>query len=307
METGGPDALDVVVIGAIGVDTNVVLAGADIDFSVEVNFSENRDYVGQAGGYGSRGFARLGKRTGFIGYIGDDHNGRLVAAELDRDEIRSLLFVDPRGTRRSINLMYRDGRRKNIYDGRGAMEVHPHLAPCRELLRGAPLAHVNIENWARYLLPPARELGLTISCDLQDLISLTDPYRQDFIEYADILFFSSANIGDPSGVMRQLIARKPDLIIVVGMGSQGCALGTREGVRFFGPVSLDGPVVDTNGAGDGLAVGFLAGYCLDGFSLEESVLRGQIAARYKCMQKATSSQLISSAQLDAYYRQLRGG
>ena len=35
----------------VGVDTNVFLYGADVDFSVEANFSDNRDTVGQAGGY----------------------------------------------------------------------------------------------------------------------------------------------------------------------------------------------------------------------------------------------------------------
>jgi len=34
---------------------------------VETNFTRNVDCVGQAGGYSSRLFARLGKRTGYIG------------------------------------------------------------------------------------------------------------------------------------------------------------------------------------------------------------------------------------------------
>ena len=50
---------DVVVVGNVGIDTNVYLPGSDIDFSVEANFTENFDYVGQAGGYASQGFAQL--------------------------------------------------------------------------------------------------------------------------------------------------------------------------------------------------------------------------------------------------------
>ena len=97
------DALDIVVIGAVGVDTNVFLAGADVDFSIEVNFSENRDYVGQAGGFASRGFAQLGKRTGFIGYIGEDtalleelmERGRVVYHEDVRVFHRRRAFPGP--------------------------------------------------------------------------------------------------------------------------------------------------------------------------------------------------------------------
>ena len=58
---------DVVVIGNVGIDTNVYLAGDEINFQIESNFTENIDYVGQAGGYAARGFAQLGYRTAFIG------------------------------------------------------------------------------------------------------------------------------------------------------------------------------------------------------------------------------------------------
>ena len=51
---------DVVVVGNAGIDTNVFLYGADVDFSVEANFSDTLDTVGQAGGYSSRGYAALG-------------------------------------------------------------------------------------------------------------------------------------------------------------------------------------------------------------------------------------------------------
>ncbi len=183
VEIGKP--LDAVVIGAIGVDTNVFLGKDEVDFTVEANFSQNLDYVGGAGGYGCRGFAQLGYQTGFIGAIGGDHNGAFIAEELQRDNIETLFFIDPKGSRRSVNIMYKDGRRKNFYDGKGSLDLQPDLERGREFLkrcRVGAVVHFSIENWAR-------ELGLTISCDLQDLVSIEDSYRQDFIKAADILFF----------------------------------------------------------------------------------------------------------------------
>jgi acarbose 7IV-phosphotransferase len=76
------------------------------------------------------------------------------------------------------------------------------------------LAHFNIPNWARTLLPNARELGVTIACDLQDVVTLRDGY------------------------------------VVSGRGAQGCAAGTPAGIRHFGPVAMDLPVLDTNSAAD---------------------------------------------------------
>ena len=64
---------------------------------------------------------------------------------------------------------------------------------------------------------------------------------------------------------------------------------------------MDAPVIDTNGAGDGLAVGFLSSYVLDKYSRRASIWRGQIVARYTCTQKASSASLITAQQLENYY------
>jgi sugar/nucleoside kinase (ribokinase family) len=294
---------DVAVIGNAGIDTNVYFHSAEPDFTRESNFTEDLDTVGQAGGYAGRGYAQLGKRTAFVGYVGDDFSGRFIREELARDGIDlSALFIDPAGTSRSVNFMYRDGRRKNFYDGKSHMQLQPDRAICRSVLEQSRLAHFNIPNWARHLLPIARELGLTIACDLQDVMQLRDGYRDDFIEYADIVFFSAVNQAGPAPLIEELLKWKPQLTVVSGMGARGCALGTRDGIRYFDPVHMDAPVIDTNGAGDGLAVGFLSSYVLDGYALEDSIQRGQIAARYTCTQKASSAHLITPEIMTHYDR-----
>jgi acarbose 7IV-phosphotransferase len=308
METGMMRALpDVVVIGNAGVDTNVYLHGADVDWAVEANFTENVDCVGQAGAYASRSYVRLGHRVAFVGHVGDDWQGRFAREELARDGIDlSGMFVDPTGTARSVNIMYRDGRRKNFYDGKSHMTLMPDLEACRTAMRGARLAHFNIPNWARRLLPVAREEGLTVAVDLQDVVVPDDPYRRDFVEQADILFFSAANHADPSDLIRCFLQGHAGRIVVCGMGSRGCALGAGDAVRSFDPVDLPDPVIDTNGAGDALACGFLSSHVLLGLSMEESILRGQIAARYMCSRRATSAEGITRAQLDDYAAQFSG-
>ena len=297
--------LEVVVVGNVGIDTNVYVPGRDIDFTVESNFTKNLDCLGQAGGYSSRGYAQLGRKTAFIGYVGDDYQGRFIRREFARDGIdTTALFIDPAGTSRSINFMYQDGRRKNFYDGKGHMDLQPDLDLCRTVLAGSRLAHFSIPNWARHLLPITRELGLTIACDIQDVIAIDDAYRQDFVEQADILFFSAVNQADPAPLIEAFLALNPAQIVISGMGARGCALGTRKGIEYFPPVEIKAPVVDTNGAGDGLAAGFLTSYVLVGYSLHDSIQRGQIAARHTCTQRASSSSLITAAQLDHYFRTL---
>ncbi len=299
---------EVAVIGNIGIDTNVYLPGRDVDWSVEANFTENLDCIGQAGGYAALGYARLGKRTAFIGSVGEDPWGRHIRAELARGgiDIRGL-FEDPAGTGRSVNIMYRDGRRKNFYDGKAHMTLRPDLEACRAVLRGCRLAHFNLANWARELLPLAKALGAVIACDLQDVADPGDAYRRDFIRQADVLFFSAANHGDPAPLIRRFRRGRPDLVVVAGMGAEGCALGCRGGIRYVAPPRMDLPILDTNGAGDSLAVGFLASHVLEGRSLEESILRGQIAARHACALRGTSSGLVTRERLERDLELLQDG
>jgi sugar/nucleoside kinase (ribokinase family) len=94
-------------------------------------------------------------------------------------------------------------------------------------------------------------------------------------------------------------------IVIAGLGVNGCMVGGPEGIEAFPAVELDAPVIDTNGAGDGLVVGFLSSYLLDGYSLRDSMLRGQITARYTCTQKTSSSQLITSDRLERFFRILK--
>jgi len=262
---------DVVVVGNVGIDTNIFLNDDDINFKIESNFTENIDYVGQAGGYAARGFAQLGYRTAFIGYIGDDHLGRFIQEEFKKDGINTdVVFIDPAGTNRSINFMYKNGRRKNFYDGKSHMILMPDIEKCREILKNSQLVHFNIPNWARHLLPVTKELGLKISCDIQDVADISDPYRADFIDYADVLFLSSVNHADPTPMLQKIINKNPQKIIICGMGAQGCAVGTKEGIKYFEALEFPGKIVDTNGAGDGLAVGFLSGYFFEKCGIEVS-------------------------------------
>ncbi len=294
-----PSDLDVVVIGNVGIDTNVYLTGPP-DLGVESSFVEVLDCVGQAGGYTARGFARLGLRTAFLGFVGDDTLGHKIRRELGADGIDlSGLFVDPAGTSRSINLMRPDGRRNNFYDGKSHMDLRIDLDRCRTLLARARHAHFHIPNWARHLLAVARDLGVTVSCDLQDVTEPDDPYRRDFIEAAQILFFSAVNTS-PEPLLRRLEA--DERTVVAGLGERGCLVLHRGQVQRYAAHREGGPVVDTNGAGDSLAVGFLSSFLFGGYSVSDSVFRGQVAARHACTLRGQSSRLIDAATLEERFR-----
>ena len=161
-------------------------------------------------------------------------SGEYIRKTLEHEGIdTTALFIDPAGTSRSVNLIYQNGQRKNCYDGKSHMSLRPPLDSCEQTFRGARLAHFNIPNWARTLLPAAKKNGLKIACDIQDVVNVDDPYRLDFIRAADYLFFSAANYPDPTPLIQHYLSLNPALTVVCGMGAKGCALGTSQDIRFF--------------------------------------------------------------------------
>ena len=72
---------------------------------------------------------------------------------------------------------------------------------------------------------------------------------------------------------------------LVGAGADGCLVASDGNLQRYAAVELSGPVVDTNGAGDNLAVGFLVARYLDRVPLAQAVWRAQVAARWICSQR----------------------
>ncbi len=286
---------DVVVVGNAGIDTNVYLA-EPADLNHETDYTDNADGVGQSGGYSARAFARLGYRTAFLGYVGDDAMGRFLLDELTSDGVDTThMLVDPAGTNRSVNLVSPDGRRHSFFDGKSHMTIVPDVTAWQPVLNDTTLIHFSIPNWARLLLTTARAAGAVVSVDVQDARDLDDPYRTDFIDAADVLFASSAHLASPR---RALDAwHRTGRTTVCTMGAQGCAVRSDDGYQEHRAVNLPAPVIDTNGAGDSLAAAMLAAYVLDHRPLDEAIHRGQLAARWCCTVRG-SSELISRQQLD---------
>lgn len=298
----------IAVIGNVGIDTNVYFNHSEPDFSIESNFTENIDYIGQAGGYSSRIMTQLGFKTAFIGYIGNDSNGRFIREEFEHDGIdTTALMIDPAGTSRSINFMYSNGKRKNFYDGKSHLNLKPDIDLCKKILADSKAAYFHIPDWARSLLPIAKSLKIPIICDIQDVTDPADPYRHDFIKAADYLFFSSVNHVDPAPLMQNFSSINPEQTQICGRGALGCAIHHHNEIRYFPAIELPLPIIDTNGAGDGLASGFIASHILSDYSLEDSILRGQLVARIICTQKASSEGLITKARLEELFRSYNSG
>ena len=196
-----------------------------------------------------------------------------------------------------------------LYDPQGQRQIYCDLKDIQdtaypfapEILEDVDLVAACNINFNRPLLRLAREAGKPIATDVHLLSDLHDPYNQEFLTCADILFLSDEAIpGDHRAFLAQIAAMYPSRIIVLGRGKQGAALYQRSTgqIQDFPAYSV-GPVVNTVGAGDALFSAFLHFYS-KGFAPAEALARAQIFAAYKITVSGASNGFVSEETVEAF-------
>lgn len=302
--------IDVLVVGAVGVDTVVYPPPRwRWDAAGEGTLAEVVDVVAHGGGYAARGYAALGHRTALLGHVGADVAGAWVRSTLAGDGVLMDGCVTTGRTAHSVNVMDRDGARRNFYDPALDGVDPPGRVLTEHLLDRSRIAHVNIPDWARRVLGPARERGVTLVVDVQDASGPDEDYRRAFVEAADVLVVSGDRLASGEDYARWAIDVGHARLVVVGLGPHGCLVVPRGQPSTHYPVArlpaeagtgVEPPVVDTNGAGDSLAVGTASGLLLDGLPRDAAVRRGLLCARWCCTLRATSDGLATREQVEAW-------
>jgi ribokinase len=218
----------------------------------------------------------LGAEARCIAKRGDDATGELVARELAGRDVELVGPVGAGATGVIVSIVGADGDRSMASD-RG---VAPSFAPeeldaawldCDVLhLSGYALLREPVSDTALRAAELARARGARISVDVAAWTEIRAYGPVGFRELLDriapdVLFATEAEweilggayLTAPTGVLKR--------------GARGCTVLTEDTRLEFAPVKTE--VVDTTGAGDALAAGFLLGG-----SLEEAARRGLDAA-----------------------------
>lgn len=235
-----------------------------------------REWVGHTGTGVALGCAALGLATGFVDFIGDDHPGSLVRERLAGTGVDFRPLISPHGTRRAVNLVAPDGRRMSFYDGRDPVDLRMPAEHYLPALRRARHVHLSIMHFTRFLYDDIEALGLPVSTDLHDWDGLTDHHRE-FALRSDVVFLSTAGAGERIGsVMREILHDGRAEVVIATAGAGGAYLLTPDDrtPRLVPAAVPPGPVVDSNGAGDAFACGFLYGR-LAGRPLEDCARLGR--------------------------------
>lgn len=216
--------------------------------------------------------ARMGASTSFLGKTGNCTEGgfyRDCFAKLGGDVSRFKIGDVPNG--RCLSLVTPDGERTMRTDLGAAMTLAPEEISAADF---AGCTHAHIEGYLlfnealmRSVLESAKEAGCTISLDLAsfEVVNATKSILHDILhDYVDIVFANEeegaafTGIANDHPAMALQLAELCD-IAAVKVGAHGSYIAQVGKVEKVEPMHA-AHVVDTTGAGDLWAAGFLYGW-----------------------------------------------
>jgi sugar/nucleoside kinase (ribokinase family) len=239
------------------------------------------------------GLASLGLKAGFIGQLGDDQLGSIFS-----HDIRSLgveFATPPRsgiGATGSCLILVTPDAQRTMNTFLGAAQVLEPDAVDLAQVGGAAILYLEGYLWdppgpraAMYkAMDAAREAGTKVAFTLSDSF-VVDRHRGDLRRLLDegridILFANEGEVLQLAGsdsVDEAVATVAPQVQTLVVTMSENGALAVRGGERANVPAERIERLVDTTGAGDLFAAGFLAGEARN-LGLEPSLRLGAICA-----------------------------
>ena len=290
----------ILVSGLVNLETSAKVDRFPIEYSpIDYPFFGVETCVSGVGFNVAKALKTLGSKADLISEIGDDLGGEMVVSQAKKDGIDpSHLLVCPGcKTAESVVLVDKEGKRKIYCDLKDLQEKEPLTGRDIDLEKYSLAVLTNI-NFNRRLLDEAKGKGIIIATDVHLISSLDDSYNRDFMEKADILFFSNEGIlGREGDFMREVFGRYHNEIIVCGCGKEGALLYIGKADRFhFEKAVAPRGIVSTVGAGDALFSAFLHFYN-KGLNPEECLHKAVLFAGVKISEAGGSSGFISEQEL----------
>ena len=234
-----------------------------------------------------RAMARLGSEVGFIGKVGHDNTGDRFEQALHNLGIEGKIFRGESPSGKCISLVSPDGERTMLTHLGAAAEMHAEdISP--EIFDGYDCLYiegylVQEHSLIETAIRTAKEQGLQVAIDLASFNVVEENLeflRGIVAKYIDIVFANEDEARVFSGEEEpinalQYISEMCDLVIVK-IGTKGALIKHKGEVIHIG-IMAAAKRVDTTGAGDFYAAGFMYGLC-EGLSLRQCGTIGAITA-----------------------------
>ena len=263
-----------------------------VDAKTSVEIGNKLAYLGNqmaSGGSAANtmsGLAQLGVEAGFLSKIGEDEIGRFFEKQMTESHVKPLMLKSETPSGRVQALVTADGERTFATClGAAAEMCADDIKP--ELFQGWDIFYVEgylVANptMLKKAIETAKAQGMTIAIDLAsyNVVEESHDFLLDLVNnYVDIVFANEkeafAFTGMEPKAAVNYIAERCD-IAVVKVGAKGAFIQCGNEVVTVPPMKAN--VVDTTGAGDMWAAGFLAGF-VKGENLQKCGMMGAVVAK----------------------------
>ena len=232
------------------------------------------------------GASKLGVETGYIGKVGRDERGRFFENAMRETNVKPMMLTTETPTGCAEAIISKDGERTFATYLGAALELNADdIRP--EMFDGWDIFYVEgylVQNHALLdtALPMAKAKGLKIALDMASFNVVEDNrdyLRKLTMDYLDIVFANKeealafTHLDTPEAALAD-IASMCD-IAIVKLGAEGSLIQRGNEIVTIGPIPAK--VVDTTGAGDLWASGFMAGL-VQGKTLEQCGKMGATVA-----------------------------
>lgn len=217
---------------------------------------------------------RLGGRAIYCGHVGDDQMGRLYASRIEEAcHGHALQFSQTEHTGKCLSIISKIDAERTMLTDLGAAIRLPEIGDFARAIGDAKVAHFTgytmlpgpMQAVALGAVEKAWKEGVRVSIDAADpfvIAEIRDLFWSTLEQYADIVFLNADEArqltgSDPEHAIVEIADRADLGTVVVKLGSRG-SLVRQEGETVH--VGIHKVVaVDTTGAGDAYAGGFLFG------------------------------------------------
>lgn len=232
------------------------------------------------------GIAKLGLPAGYIGKVGRDARGDFFEEAMWQTHVKPMMMKTDTPTGCAQAIISKDGERTFATYLGAALELSADDITS-ELLEGWDIFYVEgylVSNRALLdkVLPMAKENNMTTAMDMAsfNVVEANRDYLRNLVgNYIDVLFANEEEAKafsgkeDPEEALHDMASMCD--IAIVKVGSKGSYVQRGDEIVKIGPIPAQ--VIDTTGAGDMWASGFMAGL-IQGESLHKCAMMGATLA-----------------------------
>jgi len=258
-----------------------------------------------------KGLALLGSKVIFCGKVGNDEQGLIYEQQMINHQVNPRLSKHSKLTGQAFTFITPDSERTFSVHLGAAIELHKNDI-MEEDIKNSKILHLEgyqLEGQTKetilHALQLAKKHHTLISLDLADpgLIRRNHQQLKEIVKnYVDIVFMNEKEAKEFTGLEEEQALQKiKTKIAIVKLGERGSLISHNNQITKIKPYPAK--VMDTTGAGDTFAAGFLYGYC-QGWDIEKSGKLGSLMAAKIVEQKGVK---LNQLNIEEIKKELSSG